>query len=80
MISKIFFAYAIVVAISGCTAMYKLAGMGVVAQQTSTFDTSTVISVSPNSLSDPNTTWWTPLQLGAIWSSAYPDEAWLIIS
>ncbi|CQR19868.1 TPA: hypothetical protein ACJGPK_004783 [Salmonella enterica subsp. enterica serovar Weltevreden] len=80
MIRKIFFAYAIVVAISGCTAMDKLAGMGVVSQQTSTFDNSTVIEVSPNSLYDPNSTWGTPLQLGAIWSSAYPDEAGLILS
>ena len=58
MIRKIFFASAIVVAISGCTAMDKLAGMGVVSQQTSTFDNSTVIDVSPNSLYDPNSTWW----------------------
>ena len=78
MIRKIFFASAIVVAISGCTAMDKLAGMGVVSQQTSTFDNSTVIDVSPNSLYDPNSTWGTQLQLGAIWSSSQPEQVGLI--
>ena len=80
MIRNIFFASAIVVAISGCTAMDKLAGMGVVSQQTSTFDNSTVIDVSPNSLYDPNSTWGTQLQLGAIWSSSQPDQVGLILS
>ncbi len=77
---KIFFASAILIAISGCTAMDILAGMVVVSQQTSTFDNSTVIDVSPNSVYDPNSTWGTQLQFGAIWSSAYPEDVGLILS
>ncbi len=73
MIRKIFFASAILIAISGFTAMDKLAGMGVVSQQTSTFDNSPVIDVSPNSLYDPNSTWGTQLQLGEIWTTDYPE-------
>ena len=38
MIRKVLFVAAAVLAISGCTAMDKLAGLGVVTQHTSTFD------------------------------------------
>ena len=58
----------VLLVLTGCTAMDKLAGMGVVSQQTSACDNSTVIDVSPNSLYDPNSAWGTPIQLGAIWS------------
>ncbi len=80
MIRKIFFASAILIPISACTAMDKLPRMGVVSQQTLTFDKSTVIDLSPNSLYDPNSTWLTQLQLGEIWSSAYPEDVVLILS
>lgn len=76
---KILFAAALV-AISGCAAMDKMAGLGVVSQHTSTFDNSTVIEVSPNSLYDPASTWGTPLQLGARWSSAVPDSVALVMA
>ncbi len=54
--------------------------MGVGSHLTSTFDNSTLIQVYRNSLYEPNSTWGTPLQLGAIWTSAYPDEGGLILS
>jgi hypothetical protein len=76
---KILFAAALV-AISGCAAMDKMAGLGVVSQHTSTFDNATVIEVSPNSLYDPGSTWGTPLQLGARWSSAVPDSVALVMA
>ncbi len=66
--------------LAGCAGMDKLAGMGVVTQETSTFDNSTLIEVSPNSLYDPASTWGTPLQLGARWSSATPDLVALVLS
>jgi hypothetical protein len=80
MIRKVLFVAAAVLAISGCTAMDKLAGLGVVTQHTSTFDNATVIEVSPNSLYDPGSAWGTPLQLGARWSSAAPNSVALILA
>lgn len=80
MIRKILFVAAAVIAISGCTAMDKLAGLGVVTQHTSTFDNATVIEVSPNSLYDSGSAWGTPLQLGARWSSAAPNSVALILA
>ena len=77
---KFLFAAAALAAISGCTAMDKMAGLGVVSQHTSTFDNATVIEVSPNSLYDPGSAWGTPLQLGARWSSAAPDSVALILA
>jgi len=80
MIKKLLFFVAAVLAISGCTAMDKLAGIGVVSEHTSTFDNATVVEVSPNSLYDPGSTWGTPLQLGARWSSAAPNSVALILA
>ena len=80
MIRKVLFVAAAVLAISGCTAMDKLAGLGVVTQHPSTFDNATVIEVSPNSLYDPGSAWGTPLQLGARWSSAAPNSVALILA
>jgi len=82
MSKKLFFvvAAAVVVTISGCVAMDKLAGMGVVTEEVSTFDNATVIEVSPNSLYDPGSTWGTPLQLGARWSSSAPNIVALILA
>ncbi len=77
---KIFFASEILIAISGCTSMDKLAGMGVVSQQTTTFDNSNVIDVYLYSLFDPNITLGTQLKLVAIWYSAYPEDVGLIFS
>jgi hypothetical protein len=77
---KFLFAAAALIAISGCTAMDKMAGLGVVSQHTSTFDNATVIEVSPNSLYDPGSAWGTPLQLGARWSSAAPDSVALVLA
>jgi len=80
MIRKVLFIAASIIMISGCTAMDKLAGLGVVTQHTSTFDNATVIEVSPNSLYDPGSAWGTPLQLGARWSSAAPNSVALILA
>ena len=80
MIRRFLFVAAAVVAISGCTAMDKLAGLGVVTQHTSTFDNATVVEVSPNSLYDPGSSWGTPLQLGARWSNAAPNSVALILA
>ena len=80
MTKKILFVIAAVLAISGCTAMDKMAGLGVIKQHTSTFDNATVIEVSPNSLYDKGSTWGTPLQLGARWTSTAPNSVALILS
>lgn len=80
MVRKLLFVGAAVLAISGCTAMDKLAGLGVVSEHTSTFDSATVVEVSPNSLYDPGSAWGTPLQLGARWSSAAPNSVALILA
>ena len=77
---KLLFIVGIVIAISSCTAMNKLTGMGVVTQEISTFDNATIIEVSPNFLYDPGSTWGTAIQLGARWSSAAPDSVALILS
>lgn len=77
---KFLFLAAALAAISGCAAMDKMAGLGVISQHTSTFDNATVIEVSPNSLYDPGSAWGTPLQLGARWSSAAPDSVALVLA
>lgn len=74
------FMAASVIALSACTAMDKMAGMGVVSQHQSTFDHATVIEVSPNSLYDPGSAWGTHLQLGARWTSAAPDYVALTLA
>lgn len=57
----------------GCTAMDRMAGMGVITENNQSFDNSKVIEVSPNSLYAPGKTMGTPFMLGAIWSSSHPD-------
>lgn len=71
-------------AISGCAGMAdatsKMAGLGTVTQDTSTFDGATVVEVSPNWLYDPNGSWGNSVKLGARWSSNASQYAALILS
>lgn len=67
-------------ALCGCTAMDKLAGMGVVSQRVSAPDHATIIDVSPNALYDPGSTRGTPLRLGARWTSDAPQSVTLVLS
>lgn len=71
---------AALLALYGCTAMDKLAGMGVMSQSVSTRDHATIIEVSPNALYDPGSTPGTPLQLGARWTSNAPQSVALVLS
>lgn len=71
---------AAMLALCGCAAMDKIAGMGIVSQNVSTFDNATVIEVSPNSLYDPGSSWGTSLQLGARWISSEPNLVALVMA
>ncbi|MFK2904556.1 hypothetical protein ISP17_11320 [Dyella ginsengisoli] len=70
-------------AVSSCATMTDTmsaaAGMGVVSQQHSTFDDSTIITVSPMPLWAKGS-WGNAVQLGASWSSASPDRVALVMS
>jgi hypothetical protein len=57
MVSRILFILVVGVVISGCSAMDRFAGMGVVSESKSTFDGSTIVEVSPNTLYAPDRTW-----------------------
>lgn len=69
--------------LSGCTsmvdAMDKASGLGVVSQETSTFDNAKIVSVSPNSLYAKGS-WGNVVKLGAKWSSASPEYVAIILS
>ncbi|ODT97286.1 MAG: hypothetical protein ABS82_01145 [Rhodanobacter sp. SCN 67-45] len=80
MIGKYSIIIALAVAMAGCAAMDKMAGMGVVTQSTSTFDNATIIEASPNSLYAPGNALGTPLQMGARWSSAAPDSVAIVLA
>lgn len=71
-------------ALSGCAGMAdatsKMAGLGVVTQEKSTFDGATIIEVSPTWLYDPDGSWGNSVKLGARWSSNAPEHVALILS
>lgn len=70
-------------AVSGCASMAdgmsKVAGLGVVKQETSTFDNATIITASPTFLYAKGS-WGNSVKLGARWSSATPESVALILS
>lgn len=72
-----------ILAVSGCASMAdgmsKAAGLGVVKQETSTFDNATIISASPTFLYAKGS-WGNSVKLGARWSSATPESVALILS
>lgn len=71
---------AALLSLCGCTAVDKLAGMGVVSQHVSTADHATIIEMSPDALYDPGSAPGTPLQLGARWTSDAPQSVALVLS
>ncbi|WP_134082400.1 hypothetical protein [Thiohalophilus thiocyanatoxydans] len=58
----------------------KMAGLGVVKQEKSTFDDATIVEVSPNWLYDPDSSWGNSVKLGARWSSNAPEHVALVLS
>jgi hypothetical protein len=70
--------------LSGCASMAdasaKVAGLGIVTQEKSTFDNATIVEVSPNWLYDPNGSWGNGVKLGARWTSKAPELAALVLS
>lgn len=71
------------VVLAGCAGMAdtasKIAGLGVVSKQRSTFDDSTIVQVTPTWLYAKGS-WGNRVKLGARWSSASPDVAALVLS
>lgn len=80
MTGKILFAIAVVLAMTGCTALDQLSGRGVVTQHTSDFDNATIIEASPNNISDTDGMWTDSTALGASWSSAAPNNVTLTMA
>jgi hypothetical protein len=78
------FAIAFLAALSGCAGMAdatsKMAGLGIVTQEKSTFDGATIVEVSPNWLYDPNGSLGNSVKLGARWSSNAPEYVTLVLS
>ena len=71
--------------VSGCASMAdsmsQFAGLGVVKQETSTFDNATIITASPTFLYAKGGAWGSnSVKLGARWSSASPDSVALILA
>lgn len=60
--------------------MDTIAGMGVVSESTASYDGSTTITVSPNSLYAPDRTMGTRIQMGASWTSGAPEVAVLALT
>ena len=76
-------AIAVAISLTGCApsmidGMSKAAGLGVVKQETSTFDNATIVSVSPTFLYAKGS-WGNGVKLGARWSSKSPDSVALIL-
>jgi len=75
---------ALFLSLSGCAGMAdataKMAGLGVVTEEVSTFDGAKIVEVSPNWLYDPDGSWGNSVKLGARWSSATPDYVVLVLS
>ncbi|WP_218510608.1 hypothetical protein [Variovorax sp. dw_308] len=69
--------------LGGCADMAdsvsKVAGLGVVTRERSTFDNATVIAMSPAHLYAEGS-WGNAVRLGARWSSASPDSVALILA
>jgi hypothetical protein len=69
--------------LAGCAgmadSMSKVAGLGVVKQETSTFDNATLVSVTPQFLNNKGTM-GNDFKLGARWTSATPSQVGLILS
>ena len=69
--------------LAGCAGMAdtmsKVAGLGVVSQERSTFDNATVVNVTPAHLYAEGS-WGNMVRLGARWSSAVPDSVILILA
>jgi hypothetical protein len=63
--------------LSGCAAMNKAAGMGVVSETKSDFDGTVTISATPSFLATKS--WGPGVKLGALWVSDHPDTValWL---
>lgn len=78
------FAIAFLPALSGCAGMAdatsKMAGLGVVTQENSTFDGATIVEMSPNWLYDPNGSWGNSVKLGARWSSNASEYVALVLA
>ena len=75
----------ILVALSGCAnmadSMNKMAGVGVLSEEQSTFDSAKIIKVSPNWLYESQKSWTAnSIKLGARWNSAAPDLVVLDLS
>jgi hypothetical protein len=83
-IMPMLFAVTVLPALSGCAGMAdatsKMAGLGVVTQEKSTFDGATIVEVSPNWLYDPAGSWGNSVKLGARWSSNAPEFVALVLS
>lgn len=65
--------------ISGCASMAdmgsRIAGLGVISTEESTFDGETTISVSPNWLYETESTWSAnSVKMGARWSTKFPEH------
>ncbi|NOU50154.1 hypothetical protein HG263_06315 [Pseudoalteromonas sp. JBTF-M23] len=72
-----------VLLLNGCAAvadsMSKMAGIGVVTEEVSTFDNATIVNMSPAFLHAEGS-WGNNIKLGARWSSKSPDYAALVLS
>lgn len=80
---KLSVALVAIFAVSGCASMAdgmsKAAGLGVVKQETSTFDNATIITASPTFLYAKGS-WGNSVKLGARWSSTTPESIALILA
>lgn len=69
--------------LSGCMSafdsMNRMAGIGKVTQEVSTFDNSTIVNASPAPLWREGS-WYNFYRLGAVWSSNSPDYVALVLS
>lgn len=64
---------AVALALSGCTAMDAMSGLGVLTQQVNTYDGGQTIHVSGQSLYAPGDSLGSPFRMGATWLSIHPD-------
>lgn len=68
------------IALVGCADMAsKMAGLGVVTEEKSTFDGATIVNVSPQWLYDPDGSFGNSVKLGARWSSKSPSHVALTL-
>lgn len=75
---------ALCVLVSGCAGMAdatsRLAGIGVVEEEKSTFDGATIVTMSPAFLYREGAWLGVPIKLGARWSSKAPNHVAMIVS